>query len=73
MIQMLKQRAQAEGLTNIKPLLCTQVDTKLPDGKVDLILMVDVYHECSNPETTLQNLRKALRPGGRLRVTGAVG
>jgi ubiquinone/menaquinone biosynthesis C-methylase UbiE len=66
MIQMLKQRAQAQGLTNIKPLLCTQVDTKLPEGKVDLILMVDVYHECSDPETTIQDLRKALRPGGRL-------
>ena len=28
--------------------------------------MVDVYHECSDPEATLQGLRKALRPGGRL-------
>ena len=53
-------------MTNIKPILCTQADTKLPDGKVDLILMVDVYHECSDPEATLQGLRKALKPGGRL-------
>jgi ubiquinone/menaquinone biosynthesis C-methylase UbiE len=66
MLEMLKQRARAEGVTNIKPLLCSQRDTKLPDGKVDLILMVDVYHECSDPETTLQGLRRALRPGGRL-------
>ena len=41
-------------------------DTKLPDGKVDLVLMVDVYHECTDPEATLQGLRKALKPGGRL-------
>ncbi len=66
MIQMLKQNAQAAGVTNIKPLLCTPVNTMLPDGKVDLILMVDVYHECSDPELTLGNLKKALRPGGRL-------
>ena len=66
MIRMLKQNARAAGVTNIKPLLCSQEDTKLPDGKVDLILMVDVYHECSDPETILQGLRKALRPGGRL-------
>ena len=66
MIQMLKQRAQAEGVSNVKPLLCSQRDTKLPDGKVDLVLMVDVYHECSDPETTLLGLHKALRPGGRL-------
>ncbi len=28
--------------------------------------MVDVYHECADPEATLQGLRKALKPGGRL-------
>ena len=66
MIQMLKQNAQTAGVKNIKPLLCSQQDTKLPDGKVDLILMVDVYHECVDPETTLQGLLKALRPGGSL-------
>jgi ubiquinone/menaquinone biosynthesis C-methylase UbiE len=66
MLRMLKQRAQAEGASNVKPLLCSQRDTKLPDGKVDLVLMVDVYHECSDPEATLLGLHKALRPGGRL-------
>ena len=57
---------QAAGVTNIKPLLATQKDTRLPEGKVDLILMVDVYHECTDPETFLQDMKKALRPGGRL-------
>ena len=66
MLRMLKQNAQAAGVTNIKPLLCSQTEPKLPDGKVDLILMVDVYHECSDPETTLRGLRKALEPRGRL-------
>ena len=50
------------GVTNIKPIRATQTDTKLPEGKVDLILMVDVYHECSDPEITLQGLFKALKP-----------
>ena len=66
MIQMLKQNARAAGVANVKPLLCSQRDTMLPDGKVDLILMVDVYHECTDPEGVLMGLRKALRPGGRL-------
>ena len=66
MIQMLTQNAQAAGVNNIKPLLCSSRNTMLPDSKVDLILMVDVYHECTEPEMTLQGLRKALRPGGRL-------
>jgi ubiquinone/menaquinone biosynthesis C-methylase UbiE len=66
MLRMLRQNARAARVTNIKPLLCSQEDTMLPEGKVDLILMVDVYHECSDPEAILQGLRKALRPGGRL-------
>jgi len=40
--------------------------TMLPEGKVDLVLMVDVYHECTDRETGLAGLHKALRPGGRL-------
>jgi ubiquinone/menaquinone biosynthesis C-methylase UbiE len=66
MLEMLKRNARAAGVKNIKPLLCTHQDTRLPEGKVDLILMVDVYHECSDPQLMLQGLRKALRPGGRL-------
>jgi len=66
MLQMLKENARAARVTNIQPLRATQTDTKLPDAKVDLILMVDVYHECSDPETILTGLYKALKPSGRL-------
>lgn len=66
MIRMLKANAREAGVKNIRPVLCTQADTKLPDGKVDLILMVDVYHECTEPDVVLQGMRKALKPGGRL-------
>lgn len=66
MLQMLVANAKAAGVTNIKPIRCTTTDPKLPAGEVDLILMVDVYHECSQPRTTLQGLRRALKPGGRL-------
>ncbi len=66
MIAMLRENARAAGVKNVKPLLCTVKDTKLPDSAVDLILMVDVYHESADPETTLKGLRKALKPGGRL-------
>jgi ubiquinone/menaquinone biosynthesis C-methylase UbiE len=66
MLRMLQNNARAAGVTNIKPVRATQNDTKLPDGEVDLILMVDVYHECTNPEGTLQGLWRALKPKGRL-------
>lgn len=66
MLQLLRENARIAGVENIKPLLVTQRDTKLPEGKVDLILMVDVYHECSDPDVLLSGFLKALRPGGRL-------
>ncbi|SIO43694.1 Methyltransferase domain-containing protein [Singulisphaera sp. GP187] len=66
MLQMLAANARAAGLKNVRPIRCTSTDTKLPEGKVDLVLMVDVYHECVDPETTLQGVLKALKPGGRL-------
>jgi ubiquinone/menaquinone biosynthesis C-methylase UbiE len=66
MLRMLVANANDAGAKNIKPIRCTASEPKLPEGQVDLILMVDVYHECSDPEATLQGLRKALKPGGRL-------
>jgi ubiquinone/menaquinone biosynthesis C-methylase UbiE len=66
MIRMLKENVRQAGLENVKPILCTQTDPKLPEGAVDLILLVDVYHECSDPEAALKGWRKALKPGGRL-------
>jgi ubiquinone/menaquinone biosynthesis C-methylase UbiE len=66
MLRMLRDNARAARLTNIKPVRCTQTETGLPDSAIDLVLMVDVYHECSDPEATLKGLRAALKPRGRL-------
>jgi ubiquinone/menaquinone biosynthesis C-methylase UbiE len=66
MLRMLRENARTAGVANIKPIRSTQNKTGLPDEAVDLILMVDVYHECSTPELTLRGLLKALKPRGRL-------
>jgi len=66
MIRMLQDNARDAGVSNIKSIRATQSDPKLPESKLDLILMVDVYHECSDPEAILQGLFKALKPQGRL-------
>ena len=39
---------------------------KLPRHRLDLVLMVDVYHEFSEPQKMLRGIRDALKPGGRL-------
>ena len=66
MLAMLRDNAKIAGLANVKPIRATQAATNLPDGEVDLALMVDVYHEAADPETLLQGVLKALKPGGRL-------
>ena len=66
MLRMLAANAQGLGVKNIKPILCTPIDPKLPENAVDLIIMVDVYHEFSEPEIMLKGLRKSLKPTGRL-------
>jgi ubiquinone/menaquinone biosynthesis C-methylase UbiE len=66
MLTLLRERAAAAKLTNIKPILGAEADPKLPDKKMDLVLMVDVYHELSQPQRMLQQIRRALKPDGRL-------
>jgi ubiquinone/menaquinone biosynthesis C-methylase UbiE len=66
MIEIIKKRMKARKLTNIEPVLGTITDPKLPKGKVDLILMVDVYHEFSHPYEMVESMVKALKPKGLL-------
>lgn len=66
MIKFLKERAEKEGVENIEPIQGTLIDPKLPEGEVDLILCVDVYHEFSHPEHMLRAMRKSLAPKGLL-------
>jgi ubiquinone/menaquinone biosynthesis C-methylase UbiE len=66
MLGLLKDRAAEEKVTNIEPVLGTVVDPKLPAGVVDLVLLVDVYHEFSNPEEMLAAIHKSLKPHGRI-------
>jgi len=66
MLDLLRTKVAAEKLTNVVPVLATESDAKLPRGELDLVLMVDVYHELPKPAQTLAQVRAALRPEGRL-------
>ena len=66
MLRLLQARAAEAKVTNIKPILGDVHDPKLPAGKVNFLLCVDVYHEFSHPEHMLRKMREALAPGGRL-------
>jgi SAM-dependent methyltransferase len=66
MIDLLQKRVAKEKITNVVPLLGLTDDPKLPPASLDLELLVDVYHEFSEPQKMLRGLRGALKPGGRL-------
>ncbi len=51
---------------NIETVLGTEDDPKLPDSSVDLILMVDAYHEFAYPREMGEAMVRALKPGGRI-------
>ncbi len=69
MLAMLKERAERAGLENIELILGQLHDPKLPPGEVDLVLMVDVYHEFSHPEHMLAAIRESLAPDGVVALT----
>jgi SAM-dependent methyltransferase len=66
MIEILRRRLEAKHITNVTLVQGAVDDPRLPTASVDLELMVDVYHELSEPQAMLRGLRAALKPGGRL-------
>jgi ubiquinone/menaquinone biosynthesis C-methylase UbiE len=66
MLALLRTRLTRENITNVEPVLGRVDDPRLPDGALDLILMVDVYHELSEPQKMLRRLHQALKATGRL-------
>jgi ubiquinone/menaquinone biosynthesis C-methylase UbiE len=66
MLMLLRQRLAKERITNVETVLGSADDPKLPGAMLDLILMVDVYHELQQPQAMLRHMREALKPGGRL-------
>lgn len=66
MLVLLRNNAAKGGITNVETILGSETDPKLPAGQMDLIILVDVYHEFSQPQKMLQGIRRALKLGGRL-------
>jgi ubiquinone/menaquinone biosynthesis C-methylase UbiE len=66
MLQILGRRLAQRNITNVTLVQGTIDDPKLDPASVDLEIMVDVYHELSQPHAMLRRLRAALKPGGRL-------
>lgn len=66
MLALIRRKLAANRIENVVTVLGTVTDPKLPDGSLDLAVMVDVYHELQQPQVFLRALKRALNPDGRL-------
>jgi SAM-dependent methyltransferase len=66
MLAFLEARARKEGLPNLKGILGDTDDVMLPAGTVDVVLLVDAYHEFDRPWEMMRSIVRALKPGGRV-------
>jgi len=66
MLQIINARLEQDGIGNVDTILATESDPRLPADSVDLLLMVDAYHEFSYPFEVMQGVVEGLRPGGRV-------
>jgi SAM-dependent methyltransferase len=66
MLEALATNMHDRKISNVRPVLGAPDDPKLPAASLDLVLLVDVYHEFSEPEKMLRHIRDSLKPNGRL-------
>jgi len=68
MLEAIQRRVDREGLKNVRTIRGEVGDPRLPRSSVDVVLIVDAYHEFTNPVELLRHLAAALKPGGRIGV-----
>ena len=66
MLDVIRRRAARLKVTNVQEVKASETDPGLPPEGVDLVLMVDVYHELAWPFEVMTKVRQALKPGGRV-------
>ena len=66
MLELLKSNMRQRNISNVEAVLGAYDDPKLPPDSLDLVILVDVYHEFSEPQKMLRHIRASLKPDGRL-------
>jgi len=66
MLEQLRRNMEQRHVTNVETILGEPDDPKLPQRRMDLVLLVDVYHEFSEPQKMLRHIRESLKPDGRM-------
>ena len=66
MLKRIEQRKTVSGIQNIETVLASKTNPNIPADSVDVVLLVDAYHEFSHPREVMAAVSKGLKPGGRV-------
>ena len=67
-IEYIGKRIQKEDLPNVRTVLGSPEDPRLPAGSVDAVMMLKMYHEIAHPVAMMKTLQRALRPGAKVGI-----
>jgi ubiquinone/menaquinone biosynthesis C-methylase UbiE len=67
-LKYIEERAAREKLTNVRTVLGTEDDPRLPGESVDAVIILKTYHEVAQPIRLLKHVRRAMRAGARLGI-----
>lgn len=62
----LKEHLKFRNLNNVSVILGDYDNPKLPEGKLDVVIIMDTYHEMTDYKTILNHVYKSLKPNGKL-------
>lgn len=68
MLEATGRRVGREGLRNVRMHMGLADDPRLPAGRMDAVIILDVFHEMEDPVTLLRNVRRTLKPSGRVGI-----
>jgi predicted methyltransferase len=71
-LEAIRRRARDEGLAHIETILGETDDPLLPEAALDVVLVVNAYHEMSEHDAMLRGIHRSLKPGGRLAIIDKV-
>jgi len=66
MLNLIKRAAAESAINNVRPVLATETNPNLPANSVNLVLLVDAYHEFNYPWEVMTAVYESLRPGGKV-------
>lgn len=65
-IKYLQDRTKELGFSNVFPIMGAEQTPNLPSKSIDLVIMVDVYHELEYPQEMLTAIKESLKPDGKI-------